>query len=170
MKPNKKALLIQREVMEKRLQSLSTFKSEKRPPSGWLKAIRGALGMTAGQLGHRMNLDASGVLRLEEREAKGSASFEMVKRAAEAMNCKLVYAIVPNDEYSSLEEILDERALKSARILHQSVEHSMRLEKQGVEKDVTDKHIMKLAFELKQKMDPLLWETSPKKSKKEKQK
>jgi len=157
MKLNKKTLLNQREIIEERLKHWSMFSNEKVPPSGWIKAIRESLGMTARQMADRMGLDHAGILRLEERESKGKATIEMIERAAQALNCKLVYAIIPDEKHKSLNSILDEQALKSARELTYAIEHSMRLEKQGVHRDLTHQQIQKLAQELKENFDPLLW-------------
>lgn len=157
MKLNKKALLNQRELIEERVKTWTPVSQDKAPPSGWIKAIRESIGMTARQLGDRIGIDHTGILRLEERESKGKVTIEMIERAAHAMNCKLVYAIVPNDPHESLEEIIDEQALKSARALTAKIAHSMRLEKQGVEINTTDSQIKKLAQELKDNFDPLLW-------------
>ena len=157
MKSNKKALLNQREIIEAKVHHWMGVAKERMPPSGWISAIRGALGMTARQLGERLGVDHSGILRLEKREQDGAVTIEMMKRAAAAMNCKLVYAIVPQDHYESLNSIIDEQALKSAKKLAHTVEHSMRLEKQGVASDLTERQILKLADELKANFDPLLW-------------
>ena len=157
MKLNKKALLNQRELIEERVKTWATVSRDKVPPSGWIKAIRESLGMTARQLGDRMGVDHTGILRMEERESNGKITIEMIERAARAMNCKLVYAIVPNDPHQSLDEILNEQALKTARALTGKVAHSMRLEKQGVHHDHTNKDIEQLAQGLKENLDPMLW-------------
>jgi predicted DNA-binding mobile mystery protein A len=53
-----------------------------------------------------------------------------LRRAAEALDCTLVYALVPN---SSLEAVIEARARKIAtRELHR-VSHTMRLEAQGTD-------------------------------------
>ncbi len=157
MKLNKKALLNQRELIEERVKTWATVSRDKVPPSGWIKAIRESLGMTARQLGDRMGVDHTGILRMEERESNGKITIEMIERAAHAMNCKLVYAIVPNEPHESLDKIIDEQAMKSARELTGKISHSMRLEKQGVDTNATDSQIKKLAQELKTNFDPLLW-------------
>ncbi|NDG85328.1 MAG: mobile mystery protein A [Proteobacteria bacterium] len=157
MKRPKKAILNQRDLIEERLKSWAGVAQDRPPPTGWIKATRESLGMTARNLGERMGLDHAGVLRLEEREANGKATLELIERAARAMGCRVVYALVPEAPHQSLNDILDAQALKSARSLAGKVEHSMRLEKQGVERRVADHDIQKLAQELKEKLDPLLW-------------
>ena len=41
----------------------------RRPPKGWIRAIRDALGMTAEQLGERLQITQPSVQRLEQSEA-----------------------------------------------------------------------------------------------------
>jgi hypothetical protein len=74
-----------------------------------------------------------------------------------AMNCRLIYAIVPNDQYSDLEAIIDERARDLAQQLVRTTEHSMRLEKQGADDNDLAKEVDSLKDELKSKMDSRIW-------------
>lgn len=73
------------------------------------------------------------------------------------MNCKLIYAIVPQDRYSDLEAIINERAGDLAQELVRRTEHSMRLEKQGTDDDDLAKEIDSLAYQLKSRMDSRIW-------------
>ena len=79
------------------------------PPSGWIKAIREALGMTAEQLARRMGVVQSRVSTLEKAERTGTPSLKTLREAAEAMNCTLVYAIVPT---STLDDIIRDQAAR----------------------------------------------------------
>jgi predicted DNA-binding mobile mystery protein A len=100
------------------------------PGKGWIRAIREALGMTAAQLGVRMGLaQQSSVATLEASEAKGTIQLSSLQRAAEAMNCTLLYAFVPN---GSLEAFVQERARQVAAAQLRPVEQTMRLENQGL--------------------------------------
>jgi hypothetical protein len=71
------------------------------------------------------------------------------------MGCRLVYAIVPEE---SLEKIVDQKAKAAAARLMKSVDHSMRLEKQGVNSSAAIQQLETLASELKARLDPSLWE------------
>jgi len=157
MKPRKSVLTQQRQVIEKKLSVWRSVYLERRPPIGWVKAVRGALGMTTQQLADRLGIHQAGIVRLEEREAKGAVTLEMLERAAKAMNCKLVYAIVPEDGYRSLDEILNHQAEKVAKSLMKKVSHSMQLESQGVGNVDRNEQLKRLAQELKEKLDPRLW-------------
>jgi predicted DNA-binding mobile mystery protein A len=156
MKTNKKNVATQRRLMDKKLQSWIDIRGEKRPPSGWLKAIRGALGLSTRQLAAIVGIDFSSIIRLEERELQGTVSLEVLDKAAKAMGCKVVYAIVPEDPYQSLESIIDERAKRAATELLEKVEHSMRLEEQGSPDAKAE--IERLAIELKTKVDSRIWD------------
>lgn len=155
MKSSKKALGTQRRLMDKKVQAWLGLRSEKRPPMGWLKAVRGALGISSRQLAQIVGTDSSAITRMEEREQDGKVTLELLDRAARAMGCKLIYAIVPNDDSESLDAIVDARARKAARELLNKVEHSMRLEDQGTPK--FDAQLEALAQSLKEKMDPRIW-------------
>ena len=166
MKTNRKSLSNQRSLMEKRLAGWSLVQHSETPPSGWIKAVRGALGISTRQLAQLLGTDHSAIVALEKRESKGKASLEMVQRTARAMGCKLVYAVVPDAPNKSLDDILDARARDLASRLLGRVEHSMRLEKQGSEDTDSKAKIEKLSFELKTKMDSRIWDlTTPKKKK-----
>lgn len=166
MKTNKKAIGLQRRTMDKKIQPWLSIRAEKRPPIGWLKAIRGALGISSRQLAQIVGIDSSAIIRLEEREPDGKMTLELLNRAAQAMGCKVIYAIVPNDDSESLEAIVDRRARIAAKDLLRRVEHSMRLEEQGSPDSKAE--LEKLAQKLKEKMDPRIWGlTKPKKKKKD---
>ncbi len=155
MKSNKKAIGTQRRMMDKKIAPWLPLGPEKRPSIGWLKAVRGALGISSRQLAQIIGIDASAITRLEEREPAGKVTLELLDRAAGAMGCKIVYAIVPNEEYKSLEGIIETRARNAAEALLKRVEHSMKLEAQGSPDSTLE--LEKLTRELKEKMDPRIW-------------
>jgi predicted DNA-binding mobile mystery protein A len=101
------------------------------PPSGWIKAIRQALGMTAAQLARRMGVVQSRVSALEKAEMHGTPSLKTLRQAAEAMDCVLVYAIVPR---TSLDQIVRDQAVKKADVELARHHHTMRLENQAMDK------------------------------------
>jgi predicted DNA-binding mobile mystery protein A len=103
------------------------------PPKGWVRAIRDAIGMTGAQLGHRLGMTAQAVVSLERSEASGRIQLSTLRRAAEAMDCVLVYALVPN---TSLNEMVDRRARELAVRALRRVSHSMALEDQQVDRDL----------------------------------
>src|SRR6266853_372325 len=97
MKTNRKNLLNQRQLVEKKIRQWTDLRGDCVPRSGWIKAVRGALGMNTRQLAKRVGVEQSNITRLEEREPSGNVSLERLARVAKAMNCRLVYAIVPEE-------------------------------------------------------------------------
>jgi predicted DNA-binding mobile mystery protein A len=82
------------------------------PANGWIRAIREALGMTAIQLGRRLGVSQQRALAIEGAETQGSLTLASLARAAEALDCQLVYALVPR---RPLEGLVEERAAAHAR-------------------------------------------------------
>lgn len=125
------------------------------PKGGWIKAIREALGMTTAQLGDRMEVAASNITILENREISKKTTIESLERAAKAMGCKFVYALVPE---RNLENIVREQAYKSAKSLVQDIHHHMKLERQKVTPELEKEQIEELAKDIITKMDSRLWQ------------
>lgn len=105
-------------------------KAPKHPPiRGWIRALRDALGMTAEQLGERMGISQPTVQRLELSEAGGSIQLSSLRRAAAALDCEVIYALVPR---CSLQATYDEAAMALARRELRRIGHTMALEDQAV--------------------------------------
>lgn len=116
-----------RQRLDERLLVLKPEQRFEPPPKGWVRAIREALGMKGVQLAKRLGTKPQNVERLERSEANGTIRLKTLRRAAEALDCRLVYALVPN---SSLEGLVNERARKIALRDLNRVAHSMALEAQ----------------------------------------
>ncbi|MDO8518613.1 MAG: mobile mystery protein A [Deltaproteobacteria bacterium] len=126
-----------------------------RPRKGWIKAIREALGMSSRQLAIDMGKANSEILGMEQREEKGTISLQTLEKAALALHCRLVYALVP--EADSLETLVHFRATQAAEKIVSATANSMSLEDQKVTGEKTKTQIMDLAFELEHKLDPRIW-------------
>jgi len=116
-----------RQRLDERLSALKPEDRFRPPPKGWIRAIRDALGMSGVQLAKRLGVRPQTVEAIEKSEASGSVQLKTLRRAAEAMDCTLVYAFVPN---SSLEDAVRQRARRLAIRDLQRVAHTMRLEAQ----------------------------------------
>jgi predicted DNA-binding mobile mystery protein A len=68
-----------------------------RPVPGWVRTLRDALGMSVAQLAVRMNVSPSRVSQIERAEEAGALHLSTLGRAAQALNCRLVYALVPDE-------------------------------------------------------------------------
>jgi predicted DNA-binding mobile mystery protein A len=116
-----------RQRLDERLQALKPIERFKPPPKGWARAIRDSLGMTGVQFGKRLGIRPQSVEALEKSEANASIQLKTLRRAAAALDCTLIYALVPN---SSLEGAVRERARKIAIRDLGRVAHTMKLEAQ----------------------------------------
>jgi predicted DNA-binding mobile mystery protein A len=113
-----------------------------RPPRGWVRAIREALGMTTAELGQRMGLTQSRVSQIERSEELGSIRLDTLERAAQALNCQVHYVFVPNEP---LEEMVQRQARLRAQAEVDAVAHTMALEDQVPEPDVLDSLVTEMA-------------------------
>src|SRR5437870_13057378 len=117
-----------RQRLDERLAPLQPVERFRAPPKGWIRAIRDALGMTGVQYAARLKIRPQSLEALERSEATGTIQLKTLSRAAEALGCTLVYALVPN---SSLEEAVRMRARKIAVRELGRVAHTMKLEAQS---------------------------------------
>lgn len=97
------------------------------PHGGWVGAIREALGMSRKDLATRMKVVESSVARLEASERAGTVQLDTLRRAAGALDCDLVYALVPR---RPLDDMVQDQARKQALKLLAAVQHTMLLEDQ----------------------------------------
>ena len=97
------------------------------PNSGWIRALREALGMSSKDLAARMGVTESTVVRMEANERADSVQLSTLRRAADALGCDLVYALVPR---KPLEARVQEQARKQAATFLSPVQHTMLLEAQ----------------------------------------
>lgn len=135
-----------RSRLDERFQEIGPSVQFTPPARGWIKAIREGLGMSAAQLAKRLGIKQPSVTDLEQSEAKGTIELSTLRRAADALDCTLVYALVPN---KPLEDVVRDRARAIARQRLASVAHSMRLENQAVDAKQTEAQIDELVRSIK---------------------
>lgn len=85
--------------------------------------------MTNKQFAKRLQRKPQTVLDLQKREAAQTVQLNTLRELAEAMDCELVYAIVPK---KTLDQMIGERAGALARRTLRRTGHSMDLEHQGL--------------------------------------
>lgn len=149
---NKNKLLL-KQVSEK-LKPWGGLVQALRPTKGWIHTIRQALGMTTTQLAKRLGINQSRVVQIEQAEANDAITLRTLRAAAEALNCQLVYAIVPSD---SLEKILEDQAKQIAQKYLDQVSHSMLLEQQSLTPEQQKEQLNELVQELLQAKASKLW-------------
>ncbi|MBA4809269.1 mobile mystery protein A [Brevundimonas sp.] len=134
-----------RKHLDRQFEAIS-LKGVARPPKGWLRAIRDALGLTSRQLASRMGKTHTTITALEKGEIAGTTTLNSLRAAAEAMNCTLVYAIIPNQPLEDMVRI-QSRKLAEAQLMR--VNHTMRLEDQAVARSELAEQIDRLAEDLR---------------------
>jgi predicted DNA-binding mobile mystery protein A len=150
-----KNAVIARQHLDKRFARMQPLDIFARPPRGWIRAIRDSLGMTASQLASRMGVSRPRVVVIEQGEVEGSLTLNSLQRAAEALNCTLVYALVPN---RPLDETVHAQAVSIASERLAAVEHSMQLENQAVSPSEAKQHREKLIEQIVRNETRRLWD------------
>jgi predicted DNA-binding mobile mystery protein A len=102
------------------------------PRAGWLRAIRDALGMPARHLADGLGVNTNAVFAMERSEQAGTIQLGTLRRAADALDCDVVYALVPR---TSLAGTVEAAAAGALRRNAESVRRTMILEDQGVDSD-----------------------------------
>ena len=123
---------IVRQGLDNRLPQLQKAKeSAVRPTRGWLRAAREAIGAKQGAVAKRMGVKRQSYARLEATEARGSISLGSLQKAADAMDCEVIYYLVPKAAVAANYAELATRHDPTFKHL-QAAEHSMALEDQAV--------------------------------------
>ena len=144
-----------RKHLERRLAPLRDQQSLTRPPRGWIRAMREAFGMTTRQLAQRIGKVQSAVVEMEKSEARDSISLATLRQAAEALDCTLVYALVPN------RPIDDIRRARAANVASQQLaraSHTMALENQSLDRAAQDAERERLIDALLRGSPARLWD------------
>jgi predicted DNA-binding mobile mystery protein A len=152
MRPDDRILA--RKQLDKRLNPLRNSQAFTRPPRGWIKAVREALGLTSAQLGKRMGVSQPRILEIEKSEKSGSITLDTLERAANEMDCKLVYALVPK---IPLQDLVEERAQALAKKQLNTIGHSMALEAQSVLADDEKEQFEIMVRKIIEKAGSNLW-------------
>ncbi|MDO9108952.1 MAG: mobile mystery protein A [Coriobacteriia bacterium] len=119
-----------RQVLDRRLVALKPVEKYAPPRSGWIRAVRDALGMTAADLAARMGISGAAIRSYEDKEMSGGIRLSSLQRAADAMDCTLVYAFIPR---SSLEQIVQRQAQTVLDQQMKRVRQTMALEAQEID-------------------------------------
>lgn len=128
------------------------FKDVEIPKNGWVNLIRKTLGFTYAQLSKRLNTSPQVIKKFEQNEVKGSVTINTMRKLADAMDCNLVYALVPK---SSLSQIIEDRADMVADSVMNRVSNTMYLESQLPGNVFMQKQKEELKQELKKNLKKL---------------
>lgn len=105
--------------------------SAAKPARGWLRAVRSAVGLSQEQVAKKIAMTRQSYADLEAAEQRGAISLNSLQRAAEAMDCELVYFVVPREAVARTYGELAQSHDPAFKHL-EATEHSMTLENQAV--------------------------------------
>ena len=147
---------LQLQQLNNKMLGFTTLKQVAVPPTGWIKAIRTALGMSMQQLGNKLSVSKQGILDIEKREKEGAITIKSLREIALAMDMQLVYGFVPKD--GSLDALIDRKAKELATQIVLRTSNTMKLEDQGNSNKRIQKAIEERAASIKDEMPKILWD------------
>ena len=110
--------------------------------------------MPRRELGRRMGVGEKRVMQLERGEVQGKLTMESLARAAEALDCELIVALLPRRPLE--QTVTDRRMQLAASWLKSRALHTMAMENQAVS---TDDLPSQLVREIEQQFpDEHLWD------------
>ena len=116
-----------RRHLDARFRRLRSLAGEPRPHKGWIRAVRDAIGMSSAELGARVGVSQQRAIQMEQSEVQDAITLGTLRRAADGLDCDLVYVLVPR---ASLEEMVEEQAHTKAIPHLGPIAHHSRLENQ----------------------------------------
>lgn len=126
-----------------------------RPINGWIKTIRETLGMNTRQLGERCNISSERIIKIEADEVEEKTTLATLTKIANALNCKLVYALVPNN---NIIHFIEKTAEEKAKIQLTNTSHHMTLEEQQTSTRALEEQITILKEEMLKNNIKYIWE------------
>ena len=144
-----------RKALDSKIASLPPLQKMQRPHKGWIRAVKEALGMSSKQLAARLGVSPPRITALEKSEVDETVTLASLRRAAEALDCALVYSFVPK---GSFEEVLQTRARRIAADIIGKVDHTMRLEAQNLQSDKLNEEIENLAAQILREQHKIIWD------------
>lgn len=147
---------LQREHLSEKMAAFSKLQHIAMPPTGWIRAIRTALGMSMQQLGNRMSLVKQSIQDIERREKDGSITLKALRETANALDMQLIYGFVPKD--GTLDKLIERKAREMATEIVLRTSNSMKLEDQENSKQRIEKAIKERTNEIASQMPKALWD------------
>jgi predicted DNA-binding mobile mystery protein A len=126
----------------------------RRPKEGWIRTLRKTLGMSSPQLAIRLSISKSQASQMERMEMEDRITLKLLRRVAEALDCDLVYALVPRQP---VDVMVRARAELKAERLVSKTDIQMKLEAQQLSKEKLQEQIKSEADQLVRDMPRDLW-------------
>ena len=145
-----------REQLDRTLKNLKVLQGMSLPSKGWLRAIRDALGMNGRQFAERMGVSPARISKMESDELAGALTLNTLRKAAEALDCTLVYGLVPK---KNLEDAVRKQVAMYAGQRFNRISHTMALEDQELTPEEKKKARKTMEEELLRNIPKTLWDT-----------
>jgi len=142
--------------LNKKMLAFASLQRVPSPPTGWLKALRLALGVSAQQVAKKLSITRQGVQDMERREKEGSITIKALRDVANALDMQLVYGFVPRD--GSLDALVERKARELAKQIVLRTSNTMRLEDQENAKERIEKAIEERSAAIQSEMPKILWD------------
>lgn len=150
----KKSLQI--EQLNSKMQVVAEIKKITPPPTGWIKAVRSALGITLQQLGNKISITKQSIQDIERREKEGSVTLKTLRDVANALDMELVYGFVPKD--GSLDALIYRKSKELATQIVSRTSNTMMLAEQQNSPQRIQKAIEEKTGDIKYEMPKQLWD------------
>ncbi|MCY3625651.1 MAG: mobile mystery protein A [Candidatus Dadabacteria bacterium] len=135
-------------------QATLKFRGFTLPPEGWIRTARKALGMSAAQLARRLGRTRALISNMEKAELNGGVTLRTMRSMAEAVNCRFIYAFVPEE---NAEVLIKRRAREKAkRHVMETAEH-MALEQQILSQSQIEFEIERITENIFKEQPSDLW-------------
>nr|WP_314562244.1 helix-turn-helix domain-containing protein [uncultured Pseudomonas sp.] len=113
--------------VERAIEPFNAVKNTSAPPGGWLRAIRESLGRSLRTQAEIAGVSSVTLTKSERAETEDRISLAQLRKLAAALDCELIYGLVPK---KPLHEVIQDRAELMAKQEILGVAHSMSLEDQ----------------------------------------
>jgi len=147
---------LQIDHLEARIRLFTSARQQPTLPTGWIRALRSALGISFRQLANQLSITPQSAQEMEIREQEGSITLNSLREAARAMDMELVYGFVPNK--GSLEKYIDLKARELAQKIVLRTSNTMKLEDQENSSERVRKAIDERAATIKRELPKALWD------------
>lgn len=151
-----KKSVLQIQQLNSKMKVVASVKKITPPPTGWIYALRTALGMTLQQLGNKLSITKQSIQDFERREAEGAITLKSLRDVANVLDMELVYGFVPKD--GSLDDLINRKAKELATQIVMRTSNTMKLEGQGIAKQQIEKSIKEKTLSLRNEMPKILWD------------
>lgn len=144
-----------RDQYRSKLDQLFDLNRVARPKEGWIRTLRKALGMSSPQLAVRLAVSKSQASQMERMEVDDRITLKQLRRVADALDCDLVYALVPR---RSIDDMVRDRARAKASKLVAMADVHMKLEAQQLSSKQLQAQVDAEVERLLREMPRDLWE------------